>query len=52
MCRAEFKKIYKQNEGDDDRSEKAVAVASKKQKISDDDEFYWVRGIDEICYIC
>jgi len=58
MCRAEFSKICKKNYNDEEDKE-IVEVDAKKQRIPDDDEFYWEEGsfleddgIDEICYIC
>ncbi|EAR92090.2 C3HC4 type (RING finger) zinc finger protein (macronuclear) [Tetrahymena thermophila SB210] len=59
MCRAEFSKIQKKNYNDLDYQE-VITVEPKKQRINDDDEFYWEEvdsfldddGLDEVCYIC
>ncbi|KAL4509229.1 hypothetical protein ABPG72_018160 [Tetrahymena utriculariae] len=59
MCRAEFSKIQKKNYNDIDYQE-VITVEPKKQRINDDDEFYWEEvdsfldddGLDDICYIC
>ncbi|KAL4480017.1 hypothetical protein ABPG74_020533 [Tetrahymena malaccensis] len=59
MCRAEFSKILKKNYNDLDYQE-VITVEPKKQRINDDDEFYWEEvdsfldddGMDDVCYIC
>lgn len=68
MCRKEFLEIITKDYNDTDvlnshkenqKNPTKIAVESKRQRIGDDEEFYWEEvsfleedAQDEVCYIC